>query len=204
MRLVSNSEDNKQYALDKKDYSVIFTLMDMGIYIGHRTREWWMEAPEIWRTMGIDIEAKDPNKSIHSEFLVDDHGEMLRTLIKDFNGIKRVRIYHNDSPYNTKEREEQLRGKGMIKVNGRWTQDVVVVPRSNDVLGIGESYYYEEESGKFINEDGREAPATIVSQFELPELLVTAGKQVADKFTDLRREMKNIPEEINMDNEISL
>ena len=203
MRLVSNSEDNKQYALDKKDYSVIFTLMDMGIYIGHRTREWWMEAPEIWRTMGIDIEAKDPNKSIHSEFLVDDHGEMLRTLIKDSKGIKRIRIYNNDSPYNTKKEEEHLRGKGMIKVNGRWTQDVIVVP-TEDVSGRGEWFYYDEESRRFVNEEGREAPATIVSQFELPELLVTAGKQVADKFTDLRREMKNIPEEINIDNEISL
>lgn len=203
MRLVSNSDDNKKYALDKKDYTVLFTLIDMGIYIGHKTREWWMQAPEIWKAMEIDVETNNPDKNIHTEFLVDDHGEMLRTLIKDSKGIKRIRIYNNDSPYNTKNEEEHLRGKGMIKVNGRWTQDVIVVP-TEDVSGTGEWFYYDEESRRFVNEEGREAPQTIVSQFELPELLVTAGKQVADRFTCLRNEMKRIPEEIDIDEEINL
>lgn len=204
MRLVSNSDDNKKYALDKKDYTVLFTLIDMGIYIGHRNREWWMQAPEIWKAMEIDIEANDAEKNVQSEYLVDDHGAMLRALLKDSNGIKRVRMYYNDSPENTKQEEEHLRGKGMIKVNGRWVNDAIVVPTDDAPLGLGEWYYYDEESRKFINDEGREAPQTIVGQFELPELLITAGKQVADRFTNLRREMQDIPEEINIDEEISL
>lgn len=203
MRLVSSSKDNKQYALDKENYSINFTLMDMGTYIGHRYRQWYETAPEIWKAMGIDIESKDPSKSIHSEFLVDDKGDLLRALIIDSNGIKRARQYYNDPLSRSKEDEEFYRGKGVSKVNGRWVQDSIIVP-GNNPLGIGKSYYYDEETGKFIDENGQEAPESVVSNFELPELLATAGKQVSEKFTQLRGKTENVPDEIDIDDEISL
>lgn len=203
MRLVSSSDDNKQYALDKENYSMKFTLIDMGNYIGYRHRQWWQTPAEIWKTMEIDIESKDSEKSIHSEYLVDDNGRMLRALMTDSNGLRRVRSYYNDSSYNSKEEEERLRGKGMVKVDGRWVQDSIILPGDNP-LGLGESYDYDETTGKFINVNGKEVPKTILSKFELVDLLIASGKQVSDKFVEIKEKNKNVPEEIDIDDEISL
>jgi len=192
MKLISSSEEDKryEYEIEREGYSVKFTILNMGDYVGHKSRQWYEEAPDFWKTMFIDICSQEPKKNMEVEFLIDDKGDMLSVTLTDGNGVRRTRQYYNDSPNNTREREEALRGKGVSKVNGRWVQDIIYIPNVQDGdddnirLFYGQdsiTYYYEEEKGCFVDENGEEIEAMPISDYELPEVLINAGQQVVDK-----------------------
>ena len=104
MELIEDAEKEKVFQED----DTLYTMLDMGDYIGHRDREWYQKSPERWFLMYMD--KKD--KSLHIEALVDDIGNYMRFVIEN-EKIKRV-----------------------ISVNrGRVFNDLIVDKSSSDLLG---------------------------------------------------------------------
>lgn len=75
----------------------IYTLIDMGAYVGHRNRNWWENTPECWRLMFCD-EKNNDNETFHIEALVNDSGDYIRFLIEK-DEVKRIINVTNDYVY---------------------------------------------------------------------------------------------------------
>ena len=91
--------------VDKKivqDENKYYTLIDMGIYIGHRSREWWEEAPKEWRLMFYEDE-----DGLKIDALVDDIGDYSRIILEKDDVRRVLQLRGNfvieDSVYDEKE-----------------------------------------------------------------------------------------------------
>lgn len=197
MELKESLDKKKVYTMQKDTYSVDFTLLDMGSYVGSKGYSWYSKKPESWYTMNINVKAQNPKKSMECEFLIDEFGKDMRAIATDANGIRRIRMYYKDAPNRDKSEIEFLRGKGISKHKGKWVQDLISIPGENDFSR--ENYYYDEESGKFINEDGQEAPKSIVANYGLMEVLEDARSQVTEKFLSTKGKATKTPEELSDD-----
>ena len=194
MRLVSSEPQKKVYALDKKDYTMVFVLEDMKEYTGSSNPD--------WKTMNIVVKPDDSKKYMNCEFLFDRTGQLMRTLMEDANGNKRYRLYHSCSPTSSPKELRKLHGKGILQ-DGMWIQDRIDV-MGDDKRHSPKSYYYDDKTGKFLDSKGNEAPKTVVGKYELPSLLEAIGKNVSEKFKELCKEKNETPEKIDMDEDISL
>ena len=76
----------------------IYSMLNMGSYVGHRKREWYASAPEAWRLMFFD-EKREDGKECHIEALVDDNGNYMRFLI-DLGNVRRAIQLHNELVFN--------------------------------------------------------------------------------------------------------
>ena len=197
MELKESSDKKKIYTMKKDSYSVDFTLSDMGSYVGKSSYSWYSKKPESWYTMNIDVTAKNPKKSMKCEFSIDQFGKDEKAIAVDSNGIKRIRMYYKDSPNKDKSEIEFYRGKGISKHRGKWVQDLISIPGANDF--DRDNYYYDEETGKFVNEDGKEAPKSIVANYGLMEVLEDARSQVLEKFLATKGKAAKTPEELSDD-----
>ena len=85
MELIRDEKDKKIYA---DEGTKLYTMINMGEYIGHSSREWYEDAPEAWRLMFYDEMLKDGKKK-HIEALVDELGDYTRIIV-ELNGSKRI------------------------------------------------------------------------------------------------------------------
>ena len=199
MKLIDNLDKIKTYLLEKETYSVKFKIKNMGSYVQHTS--WGTKKPDAWHTTEIDVDSKNPSRSVQCKFEIDEFGKDFKATATDANGVRRIRMYYKDSPSKDKEEIELLRGKGISKNrNGKWVQDVIALPGSNDF--DRNNYYYDETTGKFVNADGQEAPKSIVANFGLMEVMEDARNQVSQKFRGTNTANKT-PEELE-DNGIVL
>ena len=103
MKLVREEKKKKVFTEDNKIYYVL----DMGSYVGHKSRQWYSSKPEIWILMASDEQCKD-GETLHIEALVDDCGDYMRFIMQK-GDIKRViqlqhgRVYSDtiDDSYST-------------------------------------------------------------------------------------------------------
>lgn len=71
-----------------KDGNKIYTMLNMGNYIGHASREWWEATPEDWRLMFYEEERGNGNNLL-MEALVDQFGGYMHFWIS-LGNMKRV------------------------------------------------------------------------------------------------------------------
>lgn len=136
---------------------------------------------EAWYTNEIDVNAKNPNRNVKCEFQIDALGKDFKAIATDANGLRRIRMYYKDAASKDKSEIGSADGKGVTKnSNGKWVQDVIALPGANEF--DKNNYYYDEETGKFLNAEGQEAPKSILTNFGLMEVLETARGQVTDRF----------------------
>ncbi len=77
--------------IDNKKYQI--TMLDMGSYIGYRSRPWYSTPKPVWKAMSIDASSTEKN-GFHYESLVDEYGEITRVILKsEDNSISRIRHY---------------------------------------------------------------------------------------------------------------
>lgn len=201
MKLIKSEKTKAVYLLETPKFMITVTLMDMGNYVGHRDRPFGSKEPQIWKTMNMEIQSKETNKSFHVENLVDDQGRILRTLIQDGNSdIRRVRQYYYDFLDFPQERITQLRGPGTYWDNGRWVQDTLSIWKNHMPAN---SYYYDKETGLFMNTDTSKEHLSIESAPESPltQPLLTSevemiGYQIEGAFNKERFKSNDNPEEI--------
>lgn len=88
MKLILDDKNKKVFFDQSGEKEKIYTLINMGNYVGHRSRPWYMEAEPCWLLMFYD-ERKDKETIFHCEALCDEQGQYTR-LIMEQNDIKRV------------------------------------------------------------------------------------------------------------------
>ena len=66
----------------------MYTMLNMGSYVGNKSREWYEESPEVWKLMFLNEKAETGERK-HIEALVDDRGDYIRLLV-DSGGSRRV------------------------------------------------------------------------------------------------------------------
>ena len=177
MKKILDKENKKEFLMEKDNYSVKFTVLNMGEFVGHKSRQWYESAKACWETMFINIVSQDPKKCLSGEFLIDSNGDFQRLLISDNSGNKRV-ILSIKPHYGIKEEEyEFYYGKGIHKEQNSWIQEMYVE-------ALGKSYYYDQSTGKYVDDAGNEAPETILTNKQLGNLFMRSGKNVSKQFID--------------------
>lgn len=91
MELIDENNERKIYQEDNR----IYTMVNMGDYIGHRSREWYQKGDDAWYLMFLD-EYQNNDKIRHMEALVDYTGRYLRFIIEQGNE-KRIVLVGNGS-----------------------------------------------------------------------------------------------------------
>lgn len=201
MKLIQSEDSKAVYSLETPNYTIEVTLLDMGNYVGHRERPFGNPEPQIWKTMSMEIQLKDGDKKFHVENLVDDKGRLLRTLIEDKDtNTRRIRQYYYDFLGVSQERITQLRGPGTYWDNGRWVQDDISVWKDNFP---SESFYYDNETGLFIEKDEKSnhtsiksSPEGPLANPELTEKIELIGYKIEGAFNKERLTTNKNPEEI--------
>ena len=149
-------QDKKKALLSDEigDQTYKVTMLDMGSYIGFRSRPWYAKPAPKWRAMMIDVSS--PEKvGMHYESLVDDKGDLNRVIIKsEDNRTSRIRLY-----------------------NDAWGQGI------EDILHVdGHSYTYDPEQKAFIDELGNTAPASQFSQYDLVDSMVALAATMEEEY----------------------
>ena len=180
MERCTDEAKKKEFLMKKEGYNVRFTLLDMGSYVGHQHRQWYQKATPHWETMGISVDTEDTSKSLDSEFLIDSNGGFQRLIIEDKNGNKRILL----------KAREHIDEEGVHKLQNLLVQEMYVEAVPDQLLG--KTYYFEEETGKFIDEHGNVAEESILTRQNLGELFMDAGKTVSHSFNKTLREQKDV------------
>ena len=98
MELLKEEKDKKVYIEGNK----IYTILNVGNYVGYKYREWYEQAKEVWRLIFLD--EKQDDKIIHMEALIDDLGNYTRFLVDDKTSRRIVNIsdslVYSDIIYN--------------------------------------------------------------------------------------------------------
>ena len=145
-----------------QDGNKVYTVLNMGSYVGHRSRQWYEHAPECWRLMFYDEKTTD-GEMHHAEALVDEQGEYMRLIIEhDFT--KRVLLLTNgfvqkDIVIDTSEAKGPLEtGKCYYSLD----KDIYDPgkPLLNDYLSLDHT---------FISEDGESFSKPVPSDREIVE-----------------------------------
>ena len=155
-----------------QDGNKVYTLLDMGAYVGHRSRQWYEKAPECWRLMFYDEKTED-GKICHAEALVDQFGEYTRLII-EHGSTKRVLMFtmgtvHYDAIDDTSGVKDLLGlGKSYYSLN----KDIYDSgrPRINDYLNLEHT---------FISEDGKVFDKSIPSDSEVVDFFAMNDKLIS-------------------------
>ncbi len=89
MELIKEEKNKKVFIEDDK----VYTMLNMGSYVGHKHRQWYASAPEMWSLMFYD-EKRDDGQELHMEALIDDSGNYIRFLV-ELGGQTRAIQMHN-------------------------------------------------------------------------------------------------------------
>lgn len=197
MKLI-NSEDNKKtFQLKKDNYNIDFTLIDMGSFVGHRYRSAFASTPHYWETMFVDIKNQnDKSKNINSNFLISDSGHLLRFMMVDGNKNKRVRLFYPNDYMLSKDDVAILRGNGISKVDGVWVQDYIC--KDDDIFSP--SYYYDEATQQFIDNNGKVYPEkTPIANYNLAQMITQAAQQTSKNYNQKILNINSVetPEDID-------
>lgn len=93
MEFIKDDEKEKILIDKNDDFVKKYVFINMGDYVGYKTRKWYDDAPDCFRLMFCD--QFQGNKIVsHIEALVDDLGEYSRILI-DKDGFRRVILINN-------------------------------------------------------------------------------------------------------------
>ena len=113
MELLSEEKNKKIY----QDENSVYTMLNMGGYIGYKNRDWYQSHPDVW----VLMEATESTEkgSVHIESLVSDRGEYIR-FIMDNGSVRRVLQLDNSLVYS---------------------DSVVDTRNANNTLRIGNTYY---------------------------------------------------------------
>ena len=189
MKKIIDDKSRKVFLMERQGYKVEFTLLDMGIYVGHKQRAWYETPRQYWETMCIDVISQDPSKSISSEFLIDSYGKFQRLLISDKQGNKRI-ILPITPHYGIKEEDfERMYGKGIHKVGNSYIQEYYSVYNPDDIFD-GTNYYFDSNTNSFIDDDGNKAPDGILTNLEIGNVLRKAAQEVSTKFRSNPNQME--------------
>ena len=195
MKIIADNKDEKVLSMEKNGYTVNFTLLDMGIYVGHMNREWYEDASPYWETMFIEVKSEDPSKCLKAEILINSNGGFQRLIISDNNGNTRVINSLGFCYYE----DHRLRSRGNHSANHRELLNEMYVEKvPGDVSDIGKAYYYDEKSGKFIDDTGIEAPDSILTNKEIGDLFRSAATSLSKQF----RSKESVAEITDVDFEI--
>ncbi len=190
MKKIVDEKNKKIFSMARNGYSVLFTLLDMGEYVGHKSRQWYEKASPFWETMMIDVLSEDPNKKLSSEFLIDSNGDFQRLIITDMKGYKRV-ILPLRPHYGIKEEDyEFYYGKGIRRDNNSFVRDIFVDENFDNIFESN-NYYFDNSSKKFIDDNGNEAPKSILTNIDIGNVFRDAARSISNQFN-----LKNYPEEL--------
>ena len=184
MKKILDEKTKKEFLMERNGYSVKYTIMNMGDYVGHKYRQWYEDTPEYWETMFITVESEDPLKCLSGEFSIDSNGSFLNLIIKDKDDNKRV-ISAMQGMFGASEEDyEFYYGKGIHIKNGEVIRDVYIEKDQNEdsIINLGKEYYYDEERKEFVDEEGNVATKSILTNPELGNLFRTAALQVSRNF----------------------
>ena len=89
MEIIENDKKEK-VLIDKYDNFVKkYVFINMGDYVGYKTRQWYESAPDCFRLMICD-QFQDDKIVSHIEALVDDSGEYSRIMVDKYGCFRRV------------------------------------------------------------------------------------------------------------------
>lgn len=94
MELIKEENNKKVY----RDGNKIYTMLNMGNYIGHASRNWWETTPEEWRLMFYEEERED-GKKLSIDALVDQFGGYMHFWIS-LGNMKRVICLSGEMVYS--------------------------------------------------------------------------------------------------------
>lgn len=189
---VLDEKSKKEFLMKKANFEVKFTLLDMGEFVGYRSREWWDTVKPYWETMFVEVTSQDPNKCLRGEFLIDSDGSFQKLLISDKNGNARI-IFSIQPLYGRKKQDyEFYYGKGIHKQGDSWFRELFVEKSSED--GLGKEYYYDQSTDKFIDSEGCEAPKTMLTNRDLGNLFISSAANISRQFRDRKdaRELDDV------------
>lgn len=92
---VINKSDSKIIISDENK---LYTFINMGSFVGHKTREWWATPEDYWKLMFLD-EVDNEKVVSHIEALINDSGGYIR-IISELNGAKRIIQIENNAVYS--------------------------------------------------------------------------------------------------------
>ena len=197
MKLNNKSNNKIEYTMEKDNKTVVFTIIDMGEYIGYKTRNFSDPIPKLWTTMYIDIIGKNKPDKISGTFLVDSNGSLIQLSLKNQDNIQRV---CNIFPYDYKSyaEEQKLRGKSIIKVDDCWAVDSIIVPNVNNqnkYFNFGHMYIYDRESKKYKDDDGMPLAPNNLTDEKLVQIFIELRKKMDYIFNLQLGKIGNIPKE---------
>ena len=181
MKKIVDEKNKKVFSMQKDNYTVNFTLLDMGEYVGYQNREWYDNVYPYWETMFIEVVAQNPDKNLSSEFLIDSYGKFQRLIISDCHGNKRV-IRPITPHYGIIEEDyEFYYGKGIHKQQNQFMQEIYVEETPGELFKSKE-YYFDKNTNKFIDKNGNEAPKSILTNLDIGNLFIDAAKNITNQF----------------------
>lgn len=112
-------KDEKTKKVFMEDENKMYTMFDMGSYVGHKNRPWYAQKPEVWRLMFYDKKLSD-GRVIHIEALVDDKGNYTRILV-EMDKVRRAIQIINGMVFNdsiVKFSSDDLYNEGFTFLDG--------------------------------------------------------------------------------------
>ena len=182
---IVDKKDRKDYLMEKKGYSVIFTLLDMGEFVGHENRHWYEEAEPFWTTSKIKVYSEDPNKRVNGSLLIDSRGRFLSLIIEDEEGNKRITILKEGVKGLTDDQYERLFENGgddsnlLIEIYEEASEDHYL-----------KQYFYDKKKGQFIDSDGNVAKECILTNKDLSKLFRAAARNVTKEYNKVLSKRK--------------
>lgn len=162
-------------------YTVKFTLLDMGDYVGHKKRPWFAEPKSHWKTMFIDVISEDTNKNLNAEFLIDSDGNFQRLLIADEKGNKRIVLLVRPQLSINEKDYEFYYGKGIYPEQVSYVQEIYI-DNSLENISQSKNYLLDKKLNKFLDDDGNEPPKSILTNINLGNLFRKAADNITTQF----------------------
>lgn len=200
MGIIYEGTDKIEYSIESNKCKVTFTALDMQNFIGHEVREPYrnQNSTPYWETMFVEITSEDPSKCLSGEFLIDSSGTFQRLIISDNEGNKRVILQEKLNKMIPEEEYENYFGKGTHKQGNELLKELYVEKTPGNE--IGKTYYYDESTGKFIDEDGIEAPDSILTEKEIGNIIRESANKISKGLRDREKSKDGV--DLVIDNNI--
>lgn len=147
MQLITDEEKKKVY-LEEGEIDRYYTMVDMGGYIGHQSREWYENGTSKWFLMFYDEKTKKKETLFHAEALVDKYGNYQRLILEE-NGLKRVmqlqgEYLRSDIIYDERNENASFAWVGKSYIGYEHEDPTKPLPRLSAYL-LGDKVYKSED-----------------------------------------------------------
>ena len=199
MKLVEDDDERKVLVMEKPDYQVEFTVLNMNSSDS--------DYP-VWKTISIKVTFPNSEEFIYSEFLLNEYGAFEKQLIKDEKDNSRVieYLFPHEGIAKTKSAFVSYLGKGLHFKEYEESTDAstdFIIEEEGSLIreryfakGIGD-FYYDEETEKLIDDSGNMAPSCRITKKNLGTILKKAAESVSKKVKEAylnQQKLDSIPD----------